>query len=209
MRLKLLLLLVLGFSIISPLPAQEAAKKAEKTAASLQSLEERIQLAGKRMAIMVDRLNQLEADASKDPRKAYAKFHENRVEFEEIRVAIRKDGTRLRTDADAHYKTWESELAKRPDSSLKQLSEERMKQAKERYAALTLKMEAARTPVLEASALMSDLDEYLATELTQGSILAAKPIIAQARDAANLSLKALADIQTEFATIRKEISAKK
>jgi len=150
--------------------ATSGRKSTTQTEAAIDNLEGRMDLAKDQIDSVVLGLQALQGKEGQDLEKAYSVFKKEVAQVENTAADLKKRADTLKKQGEAHFAAWEKGMETLNDEELREMSEARKAQLKEKYGALASSLKEAGR---EGQDFMGDLDnivKYLDLDLTPASV---------------------------------------
>jgi len=154
-------------------------------------------------------LDQLEATASTDPRKAYETFAKSVDKVEKAGKTAEKNANEMRERGAAYFQQWEAQMGSVKSEEIRKLAQDRKAKLQETFGNIKTSAQDAKTAFPPYLDNLKDLRTALGTDLTVQGIDAAKPIVLKTKGNGAELQKHLDKLVTELNSVVAAITAAK
>ena len=151
-------------------------KQADKTGEGIAEFRDEILKGKKAIDETMASLDEIAANATTNPRKAYERYTKAVGNLESTANKIRKRADDMRAQGKAYFDEWEKQLAEVKNPEIQKLAAERKAKLSETFTSIKSVAEPLKAQFDPWMSDLKDLDKYLGNDLTIAGIDAAKPL---------------------------------
>lgn len=180
--------------------------KTTNASSSLQSLANELDAGANQVKATMASLNQLMATTAGDLRPPYNRFVEEIKKLD--RAADRSANARkdFESRRKAFMKAWEDRLDKISDENVRNVGAQRRDSAQDQFEKLDSTFNSVKESYDPLKSMLADIRDLLSVDLNRGAVQAARPLVEQATEDANLLLDRISVATREIRTVSDRVS---
>jgi hypothetical protein len=156
-------------------------KRADKTGAGIAEYRDEVINVKRAVDSTLQSMDQVEAAANTDPRKAFEQFSENVAVLDSAAAKAEKRGQDMTAKGQAYFAQWEEQIAQLHNPEIKQLAQDRKARLLEAFNRVKKAAEPLKAQFNPWLSDVKDLQKYLSNDLTVGGVEAAKTQFAKTK----------------------------
>lgn len=146
----------------------------ERTAANLQSLATKVEMAGRQMDIAVTELDSLVNAPQPDLRPQFDRFSAAVGQLNTLATNLAKAGNELQARSKLHAESWDKELLTIQNEEIRASAKARKQEVASRFDNVRTACQSVQTAVGPVQSDLRDVQRYLNSDLTMGGLSAIK-----------------------------------
>jgi len=167
-------LLLLGWLVVLAGCATSGYQTNERTATTLETLANRIQLAGAQMDLAVTELNNLINNPQPDLRPQFNRFTAAVNKLDSLSTSVQKADADLQSRGTVHFASWDKEVATIQNEVIRSQAQARKLEVLTRFNNLRNNCLTVLTGYAPVQSDLRDMQRYLNSDLTLGGLAAVK-----------------------------------
>jgi len=184
-------------------------KQADKTGAGMAQFREEIINGNKAIDATMKALDEVAAQATTDPRKAFEQFSKAVKNLDSAAGKVRKSSEAMKAQGAAYFKNWEAQLAQVNNPEIRALAEQRKVRLQEAFEGIRKHGEPLKEQFTPWMSDLKDLEKYLSNDLTIAGVDAAKGLFSKASQGGMEVQKTMDTLIAELNTIAATITPAK